>query len=217
MTRHLTAKPESSYKAPTITLKGPRGQTLSIQVQFDDRIRLVSSIFLLTKFVNENSGFKPHPLKVRTIEYLEPHRDHPCAVASREIAETYWMVDFYEYAILLDRTFAIRGDAVATEHGKGRVRYFKERGYSDLLQRFYKDTEIILLWNRTDDLWREVQRDCHACLQANCFEDFLGLFFGESPYQMMFVLNPLDPPTFGFGLNDGMTAYCTFGPPTVPP
>lgn len=156
------------------------------------------------------------PLKVRTIEYLELHRDHPCAVASREIAETYWMGDFYEYAILLDRTFALRGDAVATEHGKGRMRYFKEKGYSDLLQRFYKDTEIILFWDRTDDLWREVQLDCHACLQASCLKDFLGLFFGESPYRMVFVPNPLDPPTFGFGLNDGMTAYCTFGPPTVP-
>lgn len=127
------------------------------------------------------------------------------------------MDTFYQYAVLLDQRsgFVLMRDAVFNKHNSERLASFKEKGYSGLLRSFYDDTDIASLWKSTDDMWCEVQRDCNACLQTSKLGDFLELFFGASPYRMAFVPNPLDPPTFGFGLNDGTTAYCTFGPPTI--
>lgn len=192
---------------------------MAIEIKIDDRIRLVASVLLLTKFVNENSGWKPHPLRVQTIEYLEAYREHPCATVSREIAESWWMSAFYCYAVLLKQAsgvFAIRQDAIPCGYDTQYVKHFEEKGYSNLLRCFYEDTEIGLFWNRTDELWHEVQHDCHRCLHGNGLDEFLELFFGAFPYQMVLVPNPLDPPKFGFGPNDGTTIYCIWGPPAVP-
>jgi hypothetical protein len=129
------------------------------------------------------------------------------------------MSAFYCYAVLLEqasKSFALRGDAVPTGYNTQYMKHFEEERYSDLLRRFYEDTEIGLFWARTDDLWCEVQEDCHGCLQRSGLDEFLELLFGAVPYQMVLAPNPLDPPTFGFGPDDGTTAYCIWGPPNVP-
>ena len=192
---------------------------MAVQIQIDDRIRLVASVLLLTKFANENSGWKPHLLKTLTTGYLETYRDHPCAIVSREIADSQWMSAFYCYAVLLDQelsSFVLRWKAVITGYNTNYMKCFEERRYSDLLRCFYEDTEIGLFWDRTDDLWHEIQHDCQRCLQKDDLDEFLELFFGVLPYQMVFVPNPVDPPTFGFGPSDGVTAYCIVGPPAIP-
>jgi hypothetical protein len=193
---------------------------MSIDIRIDDRIRLVASVLLLTKFVDENSGWQPHPLRTGTLAFLRAYESHPCITASREIAGSQWMSAFYCYAVLLEPeagTFALRPDAVPAVYNARFVKDFEERGYSDLLRRFYEDTEIARFWSRTEDLWREVLEDCRYCLQGCGLDEFLSLFFGAFPCRLAVVPNPLDPPTFGFGPSDGTTAYAIWGPPAVPP
>ena len=76
---------------------GGRGQDMAIQIQLDNRIRLVASVLLLAKFVDENSGWQSHLLKRHTLEYLKAYEGYPCAVVSRELAEFQWMPAFYYY------------------------------------------------------------------------------------------------------------------------
>ena len=195
---------------------------MAIQVQTDDRIRLTASVLLLTKFVEENPGFKPHPLKTATLEHLIPHADHPCAVASREIAEACWMSAFYGFAVGLHgprKRFGPR-EGVLPFGGDPRflqwLKPFPEKNYACLLGSFYEDAAMGPFWEGTAALWEEVAADCRACLEDCGLERFLELLFGSSPLGLTLVPNPLDPPTFGFGPNDGETIYAIYGPPTVP-
>ncbi|MCX6376999.1 MAG: DUF4932 domain-containing protein [Armatimonadetes bacterium] len=192
-----------------------------IHVELDKRIRLISSVLLLTKFVNEHPGWKPHPLKVQTIEHLRGFEDHPCVIASRLLAESYWMSAFHCYGVMLKWVPGVmvpKDDAQPDGYDVSAVmKDFEQQDYVRLLQSFYLDTELESFWTQTGDLWDEVARDCRRILQDCRVEEFFDLFFGVSDHPMVLVPNPLDPAAFGFGPNDGTTAYCIVGTPTVPP
>jgi len=189
---------------------------MAIQIQIDNRIRLVSSILLLTKFVDENSGHKFHPLKVKSIDFLKAFEDHPCVTASRQIAESQWMSAFYCYAVLLERksdSWTLQKEVEVS----GYIEDFEKVRYFALLQSFCEDTKIEWFWEQTKDQWQEVQNDCLECLQESKLDDFLDLLFGINPYQLVLIPNPVDPSTFGFGPTDGKVAYCILGPPDISP
>lgn len=185
-----------------------------IRVELDKRIRLVASVMLLTRFVDEHPGWKLHPLKVQTIEHLRGFEDHPCAVASRELAESFWMCAFHSYAIMLNWT---PGHMALREDARGSMEDFERRDYDRLLRTFYDDTGLEAFWTQTANLWDEVACDCRRILQDCRVEEFFDLFFGPSDRPMVLVPNPLDPTSFGFGPNDGITAYSIVAPPAVPP
>ena len=192
-----------------------------IRIEFDNRIRLIASVLLLTKFVDENSSWKPHPLKLKTIKYLSRFSDHPCARASRELAESRWMSAFYCYGVLLEqasRGFALRKEAKRVGYDVSEVlKDFEDKGYSSLLASFCGDTDIDSFWKQTGQAWDEIEMDCRTLLDDSGLCEFLSLFFGKLGDDLLLVPNPLDPAGFGFGPNDGATAYCIVGPPTVPP
>lgn len=190
-----------------------------IRIEFDDRIRLIASVLLLTKFVDENSSWKPHPLKEETIKYLSRFSDHPCARASRELAESHWMSAFYCHGVLLEqaaRGFALRKEAkpVGYDVSEG-LKDFEDKGYSSLLASFYGETDIESFWKQMSHLWAEAETDCRRLLHDSGLSEFLQLFFGRVDYDLLLVPNPVDPPSFGFGPNDGTTSYCILGPPNI--
>lgn len=183
-----------------------------IHVELDNRIRLISSVLLLTKFVNENPGWKPHPLRTLTLEHLKDYREHPCIVASRLLAESYWMHSFHSYGVMLEWA---SGHSALRDDAWGLTDDFARLDYARLLQTFYLDAGLESFWAETSDLWKEVAGDCRRVLKGCRVEEFFRLFFGAFDYGMVLVPNPLGPTSFGFAPNDGTTAYCIVGPPNV--
>jgi len=191
---------------------------MNVSVQIDDRVRLMASVLLLTKFVSENPGSKPHPLRVETLEFLREHDSHPCVEACRGLPRRHWMSAFYCCAVQLRRDGSVFSlpKLDGSHEGEDDFADFEQAGYPALLSRFREDTGIDSLWRRTDELWSEAVHDCRTLLGDSNLDEFVELCFGRVRHKLVFVPNPLDPPTFGFGPSDGQTAYCIMGPPWVP-
>jgi len=194
---------------------------MPIEVRIDDRVRAVSSVMLLTDFVDENKGCgERHPLKVRTIEYLEDFADHPCAVAAGELSGKQWMCAFHRYTILLPG--GSWADAVPTlmpskEHPlmDDTLWRFADADFGSLLGRFYADTRLQTLWDKTMEEWEAAREDCAHIVRNSRVEEFFDILFGKYDCPLVVAPNPLDPPTFGFCLNDGHTTYAALGAPVT--
>ena len=194
---------------------------MAIEVHIDDRIRVVSSVMLLTDFVHENEKCgRPHPLKTRTIEYLSSHVSHPCVDVARKLAAKYWMYSFHSYAIQrCERVgnFYPVGEAPPQEDPlkEDDFKDFTDANFGSLLHQFYIDSELQTLWDATESDWEAARADCADIVRTSGLDEFIDLFFGKSKYHMSLIPNPLDPPTFGFAPNDGCTAYAILGPPAI--
>lgn len=191
---------------------------MTISVQNDDRIRLISSAMLFTQFINENSSWLAHPLKLKTLAYLQQYEDHPCIQVTREIAREHWICDFICYAVLLDNdpnsltphlsksSFGYELESMAT---------FERYDYSELLRQFSHDSRIGDFWDDTADEWDVTIAECCHIIEQGRIEEFFRIFFGDLPVGCICVPNPLLPASFGFGPNDGLNAYSIIGPPAV--
>jgi len=70
-------------------------------VRVDDRIRLASSVMLLTKhFSDLQSWALQHPLRIVTKNFLAEFKDHPCVRFFDEIAQHHFMDTIYQLALL---------------------------------------------------------------------------------------------------------------------
>ena len=185
-----------------------------LTVDIDDRVRNTASVLLLTKFVDENTGSREHPVRIAVRKHLEGQRDHPFAALCRRLAEDHWMSAFYCYAVLIDWQAT---DEMEPQDpcAQSWQRDFDRSGYGAGLRRFAVESHLPALWERTAEAWAEVVADCEGLLAEAEIESFLTRLYGETDLRLVLLPNPLDPPTFGFGPRVGESAYSIVGPPQV--
>ncbi len=177
-----------------------------MKVQFDERIRLTSTVLLLTKFRDLNAKWKLHDLKVDSLRHLEQFADHPCAQAARAIAENNFMWHFYQYAVCPEELARLAGEEPED---------FRRHNFGSLIQDFARDTQIASLWQNQAQLWASVQSDCQASLESIRAEELLRRLFGPPPAELVVVPTPLDPATMGFCVRDRNAWYALVGPPNI--
>lgn len=171
-------------------------------------------MLLLTDLIHMNDYWKYPTVKTLVLEHLEPYRDHPCAVAAREMDPTKSMgAAFQCFAVHLraegDR-FIVRTDL--PDFGQE----FLERDFGRLLSDFYLSTGLPELWARTSGLWEETVHDCRALLAEEDPGPFLDLFYGNIAADLVVVPSPLNATSFSYGPCAGNVAYAIIGPPNVP-
>lgn len=171
----------------------------------------MNAVLLLTKFVNENSSWKPHDLKIAALEYLKPYNSHPCITTTRTLAESRWMDSFYSYVVSLTCEDGIFTPPPGSSFLPGDP---DDATYAQLLDEFLADSQLTTFWSDTQDMWEEARRECKIILEECRFSQFVNWLFDKMP-PVVVVPNPADPSTFGFGPSDGRIGYAIIGPPAI--
>lgn len=187
---------------------------MPIQAEQDDRLRAVGSVLLLTDLIHMNDYWKYPAVKTLTLKHVEPCRDHPCAVAAREMDPPKSMgAAFQCFAVYLGSEgarFALY--AGLSDFGQE----FLDRDFANLLSDFCLSTGLRELWTRTSELWDETVSDCRVMLAEEDPGPFLDLFYGNIAADLIVVPSPLSPTSFSYGPCAGNVAYAIIGPPNVP-
>lgn len=186
---------------------------MRIRVELDDRIRSVGSVLLLTDLVHMNDYWKHPKVKTLTLQHVARYRDHPCAVAAREMDPSKSMgATFQCFAVYL-RAKGARFVHRADLPGFGQE--FLNRDFANLLYDFHLSADLLELWTWTSQLWDQTVSDCRAALAEEDPGPFLGLLYGNIPADLIVVPAPLNPTGFSYGPHVGRTAYAIIGPPNV--
>lgn len=194
---------------------------MPIEIRIDDRTRAVSSVMLLTDFVDENKGCgERHPLKVRTIEYLADFEDHPCAVAARKLAPDNFMHRFHSYALALPLEIWTECGSDGTTLKEPLLagecfNTFDEVDFGSLLYQFCARADLRALWNETQAEWETARKDCAEIVRNGKVEEFIDLLYGQTDLRLVVIPDPLDPPTFGLAPSDGHTCHAVLGAPVT--
>ena len=132
---------------------------------------------------------------------------------SARLAESEWMSTFYSFAVSLrevDDHLRLPEDGTSTLPAS-----VDEGEYLSLLNDFGEEARLRELWERTADRWETVRDECEAVIRDWELRDFLHLLFGRSGWELAFIPNPADPPSFGFGPSAEGVSYAIVGPPCV--
>ena len=181
---------------------------MSIRVEIDDRVRLTSSALLLTRFREEQSCFKHHPLNDIVFHRIENHKQHPFIKLVNQLSENYWMDKFFAMAVSLELC-----DGVFVPNPE--LKYSFPDNYGEMIQQFSQDARLNELWCQTSLLWDRVCSDCSMLLSNGNVEDFLELMFGPISQKLIVIPAPLIPPSFGFGISNQNATYSVVGPPAI--
>ena len=191
---------------------------MALDIRIDDQFRLVSSVLLLTKFVDENmAGRKPHKLRIQTLKHLGRVENLQCVMAIRQLTEEHWINSFLTYASYLGMApnFMVQLDLVPGGCSNNLLSFFEEHRCSTLLAEFYEKAELGSFWAQTEDSWDIVISDCSESLEEARVDEFMNLLFGFSINNLVLVPNPLCPPSFGFEISNAKVSFALWGPPVV--
>ena len=186
------------------------------RVQIDDRIRLMSSVLLLTDLGRENSKRrKRHEIRKQVEKYLHPFASHPCARVSRVLAARHWIDAFYSYSVMLgdpprfepnQRQDTLKSNELLNE-------FEDEYDYSSLLADFWSDADLPTLWRDARVSWDGVVTECEVELSGAGISKFMSGFFGSDLNSTSVFPNPLTPPMFGFAVSGPRSKHVVCGPP----
>ena len=186
-----------------------------LSVRVDDRVRLASSVMLLTKhFGDLQSWALQHPLRIATKKFLAEFKDHPCVRFFDEIAQHYFMNTIYQLALLCTPPPRIewknKGSPPIDRNnplGKKVLAFFPM-----LMSEFFEDTGISSLWEQRREEWEATVAQCKTILSSCNLAGWLRDFYGEPQLDLILVPNPTDPCSFGFGPTLGNEIYAILGP-----
>lgn len=187
---------------------------MPIRVEQDDRIRAMGSVLLLTNLIQMNDCWKYPTVKTFTLQHVEPYRDHPCAVAARQMDPPKSMGSSFQcFAVCLCHESG-RFAVPAGLSGFGQE--FLDLDFVNLLSDFCLSADLPGLWMMTSSLWAETVSDCRAMLVEENPGPFLDLFYGDTSGDLIVIPSPLNPTSFSYGPRAGGAAYAIIGPPNVP-
>ncbi len=198
-----------------------------IEVRIDDRLRFISALLLFTEQGRHQAQFAPHPLKLRTLEWLAPHAAHPAMRFIRSMAAKSFISNFHTLAIHLGEPpdFALpvaerQSDLWRTtlESVAGAISHPPDlcaQRFQESLADLYNDTSVFALWRETAPAWEAVREQAGRALAQAGLEEWLERFFGPVELKLICVPMPTDPASFGFGPSNGAEAYAIMGPNCV--
>ena len=187
---------------------------MDLCVRIEETVRTTASGLLFTRFADEQSTYKWHPLKSKALTHLAPLREHPFVVLLKRLATQWWMNSFYSVSVLLES--CDRGGYRTPEALSNQIPELLSEGYSDLLWEFQCAPLLAELWETTSDLWSGVARECEQLLGSCRVGEFLQTFYGEADRRLTVVPNPLDPASFGFAPSNAENYFSLVASPAIP-
>jgi len=182
---------------------------MPILVQLDDRIRNTATALMLTRFASEQPHLKKHPLVPDVLTYIQNFQTHPFIQLVNQLSTNWWMDKFYTLAV-----------SIESDNGSFNVpmnlHFQFPSDYPGLFYQFCRDAKLSDLWKNSESLWSNTITNCTNLLQKGLVEEFLTLLFGSTKRNLILVPNPLDPPSFGFGVSNSINAFSIIAPPAIP-
>ena len=187
-----------------------------VEIEMTPQFGATAACLLLTPYANENlEHHLPHPLRARTLAWLEPHREHACAKLFRElVAQGAFGSYFYASAAWMTPSAPFQWIRPASEIDLPEA--IMGGSYLSLLTSFLEEAKLLQLWESVAPQRAAVAQQCREALRRYRVEEWLASFWGAPPRRLVLVPNPTDPPDFGFGPSSAAGAFAIVGPPAVP-
>jgi hypothetical protein len=184
----------------------------AIQVQIDNRIRLLAAILALTTWPEQEQAYKPHGVHAHaraTRAALAAVEDHPAVLAMQELLESGLTLDaIFSYAACLNWPgLRIRGKQPPE---------WAPQEWSTLLRNFAHEQRITALWGRDGAAWDEAEASARRALAAGGDpRAMLGRLFGPLDVALIFVPNLCYPTAETLCFRDEERLVCVSPPPVA--
>ncbi len=198
-----------------------------VEVRLDDRLRLLSAMLLFTAQGSHQTHFAPHPIRIRTLEWLAPHSGHSSLRIFRRLAERVFISFFYSLGVQLGAApdFAPPDEAVlepdimthlervAKDSGCSSTYLLNE--LSESMGDFYSAGRLPALWSATSAAWDSVRAGAVRAVDSCGLATWLKSFFGPVNFRLVVVPLATSPPSMGFGPRNSSEGYAIIGPNCV--
>jgi hypothetical protein len=182
---------------------------MSITVEIDNRVRLLSALLSLTTWPEQEQGFKPHGIHAHaksTRQYLAEAEYHPAVIGMQEALESgESLSDVFRYSCALNwpglRLRGRDGPQWASPDWPAHIRDFAH------------SMRIDELWHRDRTAWTSAVEEAQRALEPGDPVTFLSRFFGPLDVQLIFVPNLCYPTSETLGFRDGKRLVAICPPP----
>ena len=212
---------DSTKDSPVAQPVSGTGRPL-IDIVSEDRFRTTAACLLLTPYVELGLSERlPHPMRARVASAIERHRDHPCARMFRDhVSGGNFGGQFYSLSAWLSPCppfgWTAPLEVVVGSHIPPSIKGLATEAYPERMTAFHRDAGLAGLWDALGSESSWIYQQCRAALERWRVEEWMLSFWGPSPKRLVFVPNPTDPPTFGFGPSNRQESFAILGPPAVP-
>lgn len=180
----------------------------TVQVQIDDRVRLLSAVLAATTWPDKAQHpqkHRPHAHARQTSQHVAEYAYHPAAEATQALLDKNAPLEAL-YTYILKLTWPDLEDI--------HVPPWVPTNWNHNLKAFYETTGLENFWQTHEEAWQKAHQEAEKLLEKADFHTFLQPFVGEVVEELIFMPNISYPSNRSIGVRIGGQLIC-IAPPRI--